>query len=99
MRYHVTGQDYHEGTDLLSFDALGLDGETPEWKWEDGQNMDTDVVCLFDTLAEAEDFRAEYQPAGRILAVDLPDDYRTTTVGEGYTAVYDRIPAEHITAL
>lgn len=96
MRYHVTGRDYAAGTDLLSYDALELDGQAPEWKWEEGQDMDTEVVCLFDTLDEAESFRAEYQPEGRILAVNLPDDMRATTVGEGYTAVYDRIPAEYI---
>lgn len=105
--YHVAQSNYDDG-DLLSFASYELEyGECPAYKWDSEQDFDlyTDsidsrVVCVFESLSDAEEFRAEY--GGIILRIDLPDwaiDERIvdkTRVGEGYTAFFDRIPAEFI---
>jgi hypothetical protein len=104
-RYHVADESYRIGGDLLCRDRLEIQGRAPEWKWEDAQEgFDGDVICLFDSLEEAQDFRAEWCPNGIILGIDLPADpdelmeygmaYRR--VAEGYIAICDRIPAEYI---
>jgi len=102
--YHVAGPDYRDGDDLLCWDELDAMGQAPSWKWDGEPELDTDVVCLFETIEEAREFQAEFQPAGRILAVDLPEDYEAwgimmTRVSEGYPAVFCRIPAEFVSPL
>jgi|SRR5947209_6478957 len=91
--YHVVGDGWAEGQDLLSWDELESLGESLTWKY-DGEPFDTDVICLFETLTEAEAFRSEY--GGTILAVTLPAETYTTTVSEGFTAVPRRIPGEWV---
>lgn len=103
-RYHVAPDTYSDGDDLLSYRQYEAEyGETPAYKWGDDteqelylDSKDADVVCMFDTLAEAQEFQAEF--GGIILAIDLPEwaaeeGVRMTKVGEGYTAIFDRIPA------
>lgn len=98
MHYHVAPSTFRLGDDLLCFDELEIRGEAPMWKY-DGEPFDTDVVCLFESLVEAEVFVADWLPDGQILAVDLrdADDVRLTRVSEGYPAVFTRIPAAYIT--
>lgn len=99
MYYHVAPAHYRTGDDLLSYDELEARGEAPAWKWGEAEpGYDGDVVCLFEDLADAREFAAEYLPDGQILEVDLSDadDVRITRVSEGYPAVYRRIPARCI---
>jgi len=56
---------------------------------------------LFEDMADAEEFRSEYQPDGRILTVTLPDapsswGIMMTQTVEGYVAVYRQIDAQWI---
>lgn len=106
--YHVTQTDYINGTDLLSYIAYESEyGETPAYKW--GEDVDVDlytdsldaqVVCLFDAIDDAQDFCTLY--GGKILKIEIPNwaieerIVRFTKVGEGYTAIFDCIPAEFI---
>lgn len=103
-RYHVAPDTYQAGDDLLSYRQYETEyGETPAYKWGSDteqelylDSIDADVVCMFDTLAEAQDFQLDH--GGKILAINLPEwadeeGIRLTQVGEGYTAVFDRIPA------
>lgn len=102
-RYHVAPDTYQTGDDLYSYIELWIrTGEEPEYKWQEmdkdfyTDSLDANVVCMFDTLAEAEQFQAEN--GGKILAIDLPDwaseeGVTLTTVDEGFAAVYHRIPA------
>lgn len=99
--YHVADSTYQAGDDLYCWDRLDAMGVAPEYKWED--YIDTEVVCLFDSLGDAVAFRADWLPGGKILRVDLPQwaiDERVVdllTVAEGYAAVMDSIPAKYIT--
>ncbi len=102
--YHVADPSYQAGDDLWCWDELDAQGLAPEWKWGGAPELDTDVVCLFESLRMAQAFRAEWLPDGQILVVDLPEDYETwglrmTRVSEGYPAVIRRIPAEFIRPL
>lgn len=97
--WHVASSDYRAGDDLLSYDAqYERWGVEPTWKWE-GEPIDTDVICLFETRDEAEDMLAEY--GGQLLKVELIEDdlldLRMTRVGEGYPAIQRLIPARCIT--
>jgi hypothetical protein len=86
------------GEDLYSQDELCDMGVEVEWKF-DGEPADTDVVCLFDTLAEAVDFRQVFAPDHKMLEVTISDDedeLTMVTVSEGYTAVVRRIPSRCI---
>lgn len=96
--FHVAPAHYRDGDDLLSFDELEARGETPEWKYE-GDPVDTDVVCLFETEAEAREFIDTFLSGGRLLRVTIPadaDDVRITRVQEDYPAVLRRIPACYV---
>lgn len=96
--FHVAPATYQPGDDLKCFDLLEAEGYEPEWKW-DGNHLDTDVVCLFDTQAEAEAFIGEWLADGVLLQVEIPadaDNVRFTRVGEGFKAIFQRIPAEYI---
>ncbi len=55
--YHIAPADYVSDWGLLSFDRQEEMGWEPYWKWEEGEYLDTDVVCLSTTLDEALDFR------------------------------------------
>ena len=100
--YHVVGDGWQPGEDLLSYDAHEERyGEPPAWKW-DGEPFDTDVVCVFDTLDEARDFRDTFASGARVLAICVDDDedrLRWTRVDEGYRAVFRCIPADLLTVL
>lgn len=74
MRYfHVAGDQYQAGDDLLCRDALIEAGLNIAWKWEDApEGFDGDAVCLFETEAEAREHLAEF--GGTLLAVDVPDE-------------------------
>lgn len=94
--YHVVGNDYQDGDDLLCWDARAERGDDLVWKW-DGEPFDTDVVCLFETETEAQEMQELY--GGRVLTITIPDDddmLSITNVSEGYTAVYNKIPASYI---
>lgn len=101
--YHVTTDDYSLGEALWCRDELLERGVEVAWKWDADEGLDGDVVCLFEARDEAEEFRRDWLPTGRILAVELPEDWedwgiRMTRVDEGYPAVYRTIPAEFIRA-
>ncbi len=114
--YHVTGPDYNEGEHIYCYDRLVEMGCAPAWKWEEAEDgFDGDVVCLFDNLDDAKEFKHDYQPNGQILAIDVePDEYgidetglyspegnriKIVTVSEGYYAVYGHIPGDAVTLL
>lgn len=99
--YHVAPAHYQDGDDLLSFEELEARGYDVSWKYE-GEPVDTDVVCLFETEGEAQAFVADFLPSGRLLRVTIPadaDDVRMTRVQEGYPAVFRLIPTQYIEAL
>lgn len=99
--FHVAPAHYQDGDDLLSFEELEARGDTPEWKYE-GEPVDTDVVCLFETEAEARDFIDTFLADGRLLRVTIPadaDDVRVMRVQEGFPAVLRRIPAHYVEAM
>lgn len=94
--YHVAPDAYTSG-DLLCYDEQEARGWRPEWKWEGDTPFDTDVVCVYNELSEAQEHMSEY--GGQILVIDIPDyadDIRWCKVSEGYDAVYDRIPGQYI---
>ncbi len=96
--FHVAPAHYQVGDDLLSYEELEARGVAVTWKY-DGEPVDTDVVCLFETEAEARDFVANFLPDGQLLRVTIPDDtedIRITRVEEGYPAVLRLIPAQYI---
>lgn len=98
--YHVAGKGYQDGDALYSYDRQLEMGIAPEWKWgEDDEGLDTDLVCLFDTESDAQEFATEFVPEGSLLIVEIDDDedrLQITVNDEGYTAVYNEIPAELI---
>jgi len=99
--FHVAPVHFQIGADLLSFEELEARGDDVTWK-DDGEPVDTDVVCLFETEAEAHDFVSNFLPDGRILRISIPadaDDVRITRVQEGYPAVFRSIPARYIEVL
>lgn len=99
-RYHVADPSYQIGTDLLCRDRLLEMGKAPEWKWADAEEgADGDVVCLFQSIADAHEFRQDWLPSGRILSIEINDEMRLTVVGEGYEAVRWSIPAYAISEL
>jgi hypothetical protein len=99
--FHVAPAHYQDGDDLLSFEELEAQGYGVTWKYE-GEPVDTDVVCLFETEVEARSFIADFLPDGRLLRVTIPadaDDIRMTRVEEGYPAVFRLIPAQYVEAM
>ena len=100
--YHVASRDYTKGEPLLCWDRLAELGAVTEadWRWADADpGFDGDVVCLFETMGEAQEFAAEH--GGIILAVDVPDDQQQyiVRVEEGYPAMPGEVPAEWITRI
>ncbi len=103
--YHVAPDTYSEGDDLLSYIELWNEtGEEPEYKWREMSkefyidSEDAQVVCLFDNIEAARQFRSDYLPTGKILAVNIPEwahqeGIHMGTVDEGFACVYHRIPA------
>lgn len=95
-RYHVAHESFGDWEDLLCYAELEARGIAPEYKWDD--YIDTDVVCMFSTLAEARSFRDEWLDSGKIVEIDIPDDdfcgwgLTLVTVGEGYEAIVGSIP-------
>lgn len=99
--FHVAPADFQTGSDLFCWDELEASGYDLTWKYA-GEPVDTDVVCLFRTEAEARDFVATFLPTGKILRVTIPthtENVRMTLVQEGYPAVVRMIPAEYISEL
>lgn len=102
--YHVADPSYTAGADLMCYDLLVDAGIAPAWKWEEqNEGLDTDVVCLFESLDDAKEFQSDFQPDGIVLSVFIPEDaageVRFTRVREGYTAIRNRIPAEFISVV
>ena len=94
--YHVAGEQYQAGDDLLCWNTLVEQGilTDADWRWQDAEiGHDGNVVCLYQALAEAREHQAEY--GGTVLAVEVEEDgeIRLTTVEEGFTAALYRIPA------
>ncbi len=113
--YHVAGEHYEIGEPLLCYDRLTEMGIEIEPHWEGAEpGYDGDVVCLYETLAEAEQ-HMRWHDGYTLLSVDVPDnederiyrdpyngqwyELRMTRVVEGYPAAYDMIPAEWITVI
>lgn len=104
--YHVASDNYQLGQDLECWLTLLSSGKVTEedWKWPDAPfGSDGDVVCVFEDLADAEEFADEF--GGRILKITLDDEdielhrLRFGKVSEGHTCIDSRIPAEFISAL
>jgi len=57
--YHVAPDDYREGDDLYSYDALVSQGRNPRWKW-DQIHAETNVLALFCHTADARTFRQNH---------------------------------------
>lgn len=96
--YHVAPANYQRGDDLLCWDELEAAGYDLTWKYE-GDPVDTDVVCLFETEQEAHDFISTFLPDGQLLQINIPidaDNVRITRVDEGYPAIIRSIPAAYI---
>lgn len=103
--YHVAPSTYTEGENLYSFQELWDEtGEMPEYKWQEMDqdfyidSMDAQVVCMFDNLEAARNFRSDFLPTGLILEINIPEwaheeGVRMDTVEEGFPCVYNRIPA------
>jgi hypothetical protein len=97
--YHVVGEGYCPGEDLLSYDELCRQGRPPKWKW-DRVHAETNVVALSLDFAHARTFRSNH--GGTILVVDLPSDFEREHVrlnSEKFQSVRDRIPAKFITGV
>ena len=74
--YHVAGEQWQAGDDLLSFDRLADLGIDVTWKWDDAEaGFDGDVVCIFETRTEADEYQGEH--GGTVLVVDIPDNELT----------------------
>jgi hypothetical protein len=99
--YHVAGAKYQMGQSLYCFDQLVQQGILTEddWHWDIADyGMDADVVCVYETIEEAQEHQEEL--GGTVLIVDIPDDpapFVLRRVAEGYLAVEDYIPAAWIT--
>lgn len=103
--YHVAPDSYTEGETLYSFIELWNEtGEMPEYKWTEMSqdfyidSMDANVVCMFETLDEARNFRSDFLPTGKILEINIPEwahseGISMDKVDEGFPCVYYRIPA------
>lgn len=98
--YHIAHKSYQAGMNLYSFDNQLDMGWEPEWKWDEAdQGLDSDVVCLFETRKEAEYFKREYLPSGKLLKIQIAendDRVRVLRNDEGYPAVMSKIPADLI---
>lgn len=107
--FHVVGEGYAPGDDLMSYSQLEAEGRAPAWKWDfdPADYPDRDDVALFDNFAEAEEFAREY--GGTILRVDVPDgteEFGVSGLGvygvrgginnEGYSYIGPQIPAEWV---
>lgn len=98
--YHVAGEKWAPGDDLLCWDALVDQGvlTKTDWKWIYADvGADGGKVCLYRTLAEAEEHREDW--GGTILAVTIPSGSGlswTYADDEGYDAIHWSIPAEYI---
>jgi hypothetical protein len=95
--YHVAGDKYESGDDLRCWDYLYEQGIVTEddWQWDAEMGLDSDVVCMYRTREEAEEHISIFGGA-TLLRISLPDDVHTTTVAEGFPAIFGRIPAEWI---
>lgn len=103
--YHVAPSTYSEGENLYSFIELwNTTGEQPEYKWNEMpfdfyiDTQDANVVCLFESIEEARDFRANFLTDGIILEINIPEwalseGISMDRVDEGFPCVYHRIPA------
>jgi len=93
--YHVAGSEYQEGDALLSLDKLEEVGIEVEWKWEDADyGLDADVVCVFDNIEEAQWFKADFAPGGKILKIEIAqeDIDEPTSWKDGYGGtIYPRM--------
>lgn len=98
--WHIAHPSYTGGS-LICRDRLAENGEAPEWAWTDAdEGFDGGVVCLFPDTPRGRteaDWLWFERKDHHLLRIDLPDDYDTTTVEEGYPAVEDEIPAGFIT--
>jgi hypothetical protein len=95
--YHVAGEGWPDGGDLVCFAALLEAGRVTldDWKWELADPLaDGWEVCLYRTLAEAEQHRAEF--GGAAIVVVEPDDLKVRTNSEGHLYVLGRVPAAYI---
>ena len=98
--YHVAPPTYTTGDDLFSYDDYcARYGEEPgPWKFEN-ERIDSDIVCLFESITDAREFVHTFLPDGIILAIDPEPEYADplslSRNEEGYLYAY-RIPAAHI---
>ena len=100
MKYYHVADESYTGGDLLSYSELVARGIAPSYKWEDF--VDVDVVCMFDNIGDAINFREEWLPSGKILEINIPDnDFAGwglvyAPVDEGYPAIGGRVPEKFI---
>ena len=95
--YHVAGEGYQQGDELLCWSRLldrGLVSES-DWKWEDAEvGFDGDVVCLYESEGDAREHLAEY--GGTLLRIEIEasnEEITLTRVEEGFPAALYSIPA------
>lgn len=97
--YHVTQANYQKWEPIYCRNSLENLGINFEEKWENGLPLeDYEFVCFSDTLDEAREFLRELVPDGKILAVEIPEEYIWTNK-EGYHCVKGDVPSEWVTVV
>lgn len=107
--YHVAGGSWEPGDDLMTWESLKASGIEGVWKWEDAEEgFDGDVVCLFDAIEDAREFRRDFGGAA-IVAVTLDvEDGRALLSSyeraiernaEGYLCIRADIPAQYLSVV
>lgn len=82
--YHVVGERWDWGRPLLSWDEqarLGLVRDA-DWHWDTAVGFDGDMVCVYDDLASARQFQAEF--GGQILAIRVAAESATEPGFHGF---------------
>lgn len=101
--YHVTDRPW-DGNDLLPYNQCSEDCiELDDYE----RGVDPDYVCLYESLADAQDHLRYVCPTGTLLAItaDIDGDGITingksiTTVAEGYPAIAGSIPSRRVSVI
>lgn len=96
IMYHVAGDGYRDGDDLMSWETLLERGIVTgeDWHWDDADycRADTSLVYLHATIEGAREYQAEF--GGRIIAIDVWDmTLCDCGHGEPYQGITDKVPA------
>ena len=92
--YHVVAAEWTDGENLYCLDELIAQGIREQGNWED-ETVDSDIVSLHETIEAARQYRDEWAPGARIVAVD-GEGLRIRRNREGYACVVGYISAERI---